>query len=123
MVPDTRCELEMTMLANNLKLANDNKAGLAVTEENRRSFKEFWQRHKDSPMADRNQILRALCPQLCGLFLAKLSVLLTLIGEVAQTGHGTRVRGEGQLLMIGDPGTGKPQLLKFARSVVCSRID
>jgi len=124
---DTRCDLEMTMLANSLRVANENKAALSVTEENKRGFKDFWAAHKNTPMAAHATILRAVCPQLCGLFLAKLAVLLTLIGGVTRSEKGTRVRGEGHILLIGDPGTGKSQLLKFAarlssRSVVTSGI-
>ena len=57
-------------------------------------------------------------PQIYGLYLVKLSVMLVLIGGVrvrgnAETGA-SKQRGESHLLLVGDPGTGKSQFLKYA---------
>jgi DNA helicase MCM9 len=57
------------------------------------------------------------------LYTAKLAVALGLAGGVqrqASQGGGIKIRGETHLLLIGDPGTGKSQLLKFAWKV-CPR--
>ena len=44
----------------------------------------------------------------------KMAVMLTAIGGVPEyhKGGAVRVRGESHLLIVGDPGTGKSQLLK-----------
>jgi DNA helicase MCM9 len=61
------------------------------------------------------QLVQSVCPQLYGLYMVKLAVLMTLIGGVAHTDpSGTRTRGESHLLLIGDPGTGKSQMLRYA---------
>jgi energy-coupling factor transporter ATP-binding protein EcfA2 len=55
-------------------------------------------------------------------------VALTLIGGVQHVdSSGTRVRGESHLLLVGDPGTGKSQFLKYVaklshRSVMTTGI-
>lgn len=48
----------------------------------------------------------------------KLALLLTLIGGISRkNSDGTSVRGESHLLLVGDPGTGKSQFLKFGARV------
>jgi DNA helicase MCM9 len=74
-----------------------------------------------------------MCPQLYGLHMVKLAVALTLIGGVSRVERSMKIRGESHLvshathkpcsnrrhaqLIIGDPGTGKSQLLRYAARV------
>ncbi|KAJ1731674.1 DNA helicase mcm9 [Coemansia sp. Benny D160-2] len=79
-------------------------------------FRRFWRDGADRPVAARNAIVAAVCPQVHGLFYAKLAVALTLVGGVGVgcDASGLRVRGDGHLLLVGDPGTAKSQLLRHA---------
>ncbi|KAJ1663151.1 DNA helicase mcm9 [Coemansia sp. RSA 1646] len=78
-------------------------------------FRRYWADNAETPVAARNTIVSSLCTQVHGLFYAKLAVALTLIGGVARTDpSGLRVRGDGHLLLVGDPGTAKSQLLRHA---------
>lgn len=53
-----------------------------------------------------------------GLYLVKLAVCLVVTGGVQHTENsGSRIRGESHLLLVGDPGTGKSHLLRFAAKV------
>ncbi|PAA62297.1 hypothetical protein BOX15_Mlig006306g1, partial [Macrostomum lignano] len=86
-----------------------------VTNERRKEFHDYWASAGDQPLLARDRILAGICPQLCGLRLAKLAVALTLAGGVQKsTESGHRTRGQPHLLLIGDPGTGKSQFLRFA---------
>lgn len=78
----------------------------------REQFEKCWM--TDKPLARRNHILKSMCPQLFGLYFVKLAVALTLIGGVPMVKSGSRIRGESHLLIVGDPGTGKSQFLKYA---------
>ncbi|XP_008005409.3 DNA helicase MCM9 isoform X2 [Chlorocebus sabaeus] len=72
----------------------------------------------DSCKSGRNVILASLCPQVFGMYLVKLAVAMVLAGGIQRTdATGTRVRGESHLLLVGDPGTGKSQFLKYAAKI------
>ncbi|GIL54891.1 hypothetical protein Vafri_10406 [Volvox africanus] len=89
--------------------------GLQVTPEVVALFEDFWQAHADKPLLGRNKILAGVCPGVAGLLPVKLAVLLVLIGGVARRSEGgTHIRGELHLLLVGDPGTGKSQIMKWS---------
>ncbi|NWR90560.1 MCM9 helicase, partial [Furnarius figulus] len=115
----SRCDLEIVLKANYVKVNNEQLAGVVIDEEVRNEFEEFWERHRNDPLAGRNEILASLCPQVFGLYLVKLAVAMVLAGGVQRTdATGTRIRGESHLLLVGDPGTGKSQFLKYAVKIM-----
>ncbi|NXB54654.1 MCM9 helicase, partial [Leucopsar rothschildi] len=115
----SRCDLELVLKANYVKVNNEQLAGVVIDEEVRKEFEDFWERHKNDPLAGRNEILASLCPQVFGLYLVKLAVAMVLAGGVQRTdAAGTRTRGESHLLLVGDPGTGKSQFLKYAVKIM-----
>ncbi|KAK2562140.1 DNA helicase MCM9 [Acropora cervicornis] len=102
---DSRCDLELVLKANHVSVNNGQRAGVVVTEELKREFAEFWEKHKDSPLQARNHILASFCPQVYGLYVVKLAVALVIIGGVQRIDpSGTR--------------TGKSQFLKYAAKIM-----
>ncbi|KAM7264589.1 hypothetical protein ACFE04_002272 [Oxalis oulophora] len=127
-VKDVRCDLDPVLIANHVRRTNELKSDTHIPDDVIVKFKQFWLDFKDAPLKGRNAILRGICPQVFGLFTVKLAVTLTLIGGVQHVDtSGTKVRGESHLLLVGDPGTGKSQFLKFAaklsnRSVITTGL-
>ncbi|KAI3989689.1 hypothetical protein MKX01_009181 [Papaver californicum] len=112
---DVRCDLDPLFVANYVRRTNELKANIDVPDDIVQMFEQFWIDFKDTPLRGRNAILQGICPQIFGLFTVKLAVALTLIGGVQHVDAcGTKVRGDSHLLLVGDPGTGKSQFMKFA---------
>ncbi len=60
------------------------------------------------------RIVASIAPSIQGHETIKESIALLLFGGVSKTlPDGTKLRGKSNILMIGDPGTGKSQILKF----------
>jgi DNA helicase MCM9 len=117
---NTKCDLELYILANNYKIKFDKETfGIQISDYTKQEFKDHWSDYKNDPIGGRNEILKSFCPKVKGLYWVKLSVLLVLIGGVAHSDNeGHRVRGESHLLLVGDPGTGKSQFLKYAAKLI-----
>ena len=74
----------------------------------------------------RDWLLHQTCPSR-GMYLVKLATLLTLLGGVGHTDRtGMRVRGESHMLLVGDAGVGKSQVLRYAAKLSlapCSPLE
>ena len=81
-VKDARPDIEMVLKANHVRLKNEDKAALVLTEDLSIKFQAFWAEHAHHPLRARDHIVRSFCPGLSGLCKVKLSLLLTLIGGV-----------------------------------------
>ncbi|EIE26663.1 MCM-domain-containing protein [Coccomyxa subellipsoidea C-169] len=123
-IPGEQCEVDLTLLGNSLFVQNKRSDAVDLSASIVHSFCDLWRAGADKPLATRNQIVSSVCPQLYGLFTVKLALLLMLIGGVERVDEsGASIRGQVHMLLVGDPGTGKSQLMKYAaklsqRSVV-----
>ena len=95
----------------------------ATAEQRESRYLSFWSQHADRPHAGRRMIVASVCSELSGLFDVKLALLLVLLGGVPTLNGTARTRGEPHMLLVGDPGTGKSQLMKFAAKLVPRYAD
>jgi len=64
------------------------------------------------------QMVGSIAPSIYGYEQAKLAMALQLFSGVAKhLPDGSRIRGDLHMLLIGDPGTGKSQLLQYIRQI------
>ena len=116
---EQRCQVELVGHCVSLQVAQkQKKVERVINDEDAVFFDSYWREHAMRPFYGRDMILRAMCPQIFGMATPKLALMLALIGGVPRrNASGGRVRGESHILLVGDPGMGKSQLLKYAAAV------
>ncbi|XP_071334463.1 DNA helicase MCM9 isoform X3 [Trachinotus anak] len=114
-----RCDVELVLKANNIEVNNQQASAAFLMKDVQQEFEDFWESYKHDPIAGRNQILLSLCPQVFGMYVIKLAVAMVLAGGVQRIdSSGSKIRGECHMLLVGDPGTGKSQFLKYAAKIM-----
>ncbi|EOO03501.1 putative dna replication licensing factor mcm2 protein [Phaeoacremonium minimum UCRPA7] len=95
--------------ANNVVKAHDQLAGFRLTEEDEQKIRKL---SRDPQIVDK--IISSIAPSIYGHTDIKTAVALSLFGGVAKNTKGAHhVRGDINVLLLGDPGTAKSQVLKY----------
>ncbi|KAJ0291746.1 hypothetical protein Brms1b_002573 [Colletotrichum noveboracense] len=95
--------------ANNVVKSHDQLAGFRMTEEDEQEIRKL---SRDPAIIDK--IINSIAPSIYGHTDIKTAVALSLFGGVAKVGKGAhQVRGDINVLLLGDPGTAKSQVLKY----------
>ncbi|KAL2205499.1 MCM-domain-containing protein [Sarocladium strictum] len=95
--------------ANNVVKSHDQLAGFRMTEEDEHKIRALA---RDPNIVDK--VINSMAPSIYGHTDIKTAVALSLFGGVAKNTKGNHhVRGDINVLLLGDPGTAKSQVLKY----------
>ncbi|GGM74059.1 ATPase AAA [Thermogymnomonas acidicola] len=84
-----------------------------ITEEDEQKIKEMA---RDPNIIEK--LAKSIAPTIYGLEMVKTCLVLQMFGGVRKTmKDGTTMRGDIHILMVGDPGTAKSQLLKYMTEI------
>ncbi|RMZ77593.1 hypothetical protein DV737_g4243, partial [Chaetothyriales sp. CBS 132003] len=100
-----------TMLeANHVIKTHDQLAGFRLTDEDEAKIRAL---SKDGRIIDK--IVASIAPSIYGHTDVKTAIALSLFGGVSKEAQGKlKIRGDINVLLLGDPGTAKSQVLKYA---------
>ncbi len=99
--------------ANYVEAQQKEFAEVEITPEDQRIIEELA---RDPRIRER--IIKSIAPSIYGLEEVKEAIACLLFGGVSKVyPDGVRVRGDLHVLLIGDPGTGKSQLLRFVARI------
>lgn len=95
--------------ANHVIKSHDQMAGFQMTEEDERQIRAL---SRDPEIVDK--IVRSIAPSIYGHQDIKTAAALSLFGGVSKETQGKMsIRGDINVLLLGDPGTAKSQILKY----------
>lgn len=95
--------------ANYVVKAHDQLAGFRLTEEDEREIRALA---RDPKITEK--IIDSIAPSIYGHTDIKTAVALSLFGGVSKEAQGQhKIRGDINVLLLGDPGTAKSQVLKY----------
>jgi len=94
--------------ANNIVKSHDQLAGFRMTEQDEAEIRKL---SKDPHIVDK--IINSIAPSIYGHTDIKTAVALSLFGGVAKHKDAHHIRGDINVLLLGDPGTAKSQVLKY----------
>jgi DNA replication licensing factor MCM2 len=94
--------------ANNVKRISDIEY-IEITDEDKRDIRELSKKDKIAQM-----IFNSIGPSIYGHEFVKKAIALAMFGgEAKDIGAKHRIRGDINILLLGDPGTAKSQFLKY----------
>ena len=101
------------IVVNHVVLLNDTQSRIKYTERDLANI-----RHIAHTPGGTDLLAASLAPSICGHALIKKALLLLLLGGAEKNlPNGTHLRGDINMLLVGDPSTAKSQLLRFVLNV------
>ena len=110
---DGSTTFEVFIEGNNVEIEDQDFEDFEITEEDEEAIREI----ASSPNLY-DKIRDSFAPSIHGYNEEKLAMILQLFAGVKKDlPDGTRIRGDMHILLVGDPGTGKSQLLQYAQKI------
>lgn len=107
------------ILANNVQVLGKEIQGIRLTARDLTNIRSLA---KTDDIFD--IMARSIAPSIYGHGMIKQALLLQLLGGVEKNlKNGTHLRGDVNILMVGDPSTAKSQLLRFVRNIAPLAIN
>lgn len=104
---------QMYLEANNIEVASKEALDVEITPEDEKKILELSRRTDI-----RELLVNSIAPSIYGYKEIKKAVALLLFGGVPKLHpDGVRVRGDVHVLLIGDPGTAKSQILRYVATI------
>ena len=103
---------DFVLEANHIEVSGREMELLEITPEDEEEIKEI----ASDPWVHR-RVLQSIAPSIYGLDAIKESIMYLLFSGVSKELPDVRIRGDINVLLVGDPGTGKSQLLQYASKV------
>ena len=101
------------LIANNVEVFGRKPEEIEISREQEEQFRSFA-----SGLGAFEKLRDSFAPKIEGREKEKEAILLALAGSPNRTlDNGSRLRGDISVLLVGDPGTGKSEMLGFAHSV------
>jgi len=98
------------LIVNNVRRIGRDEKKMGVSQQDIHNFKQLRSNHKKDLF---DIVSRSLAPTIYGHDYIKKAVTLMLLGGVEKNlDNGTHIRGDINILMVGDPSTAKSQLLR-----------
>jgi len=100
---------DLVLEANNVDVSGREMELLEITEEDEELIREL----SSDPWIHR-MVLHSIAPSIYGHEAIKEAIMYLLFGGVTKEFPDVRIRGDINVLLVGDPGTGKSQMLQYA---------
>jgi DNA replication licensing factor MCM3 len=103
------------LLANNIKRLGQESGTIKLTPDDIKNIKMIA---SDTTKSSFDRIARSLAPSIYGHKYVKQALALLLLGGLEHNlQNGSHIRGDINILMVGDPSTAKSQLLRFVLNI------
>jgi DNA helicase MCM9 len=113
LLPHQPCEVQLSLYATSVQVFNSKL---------QRPFSELVDTASVADLALRQSMLSSFAPSIYGCAAIKLGILLCIIGGVREEISALHLRGHSHCLLLGEPGTGKSDILREACKVASRGI-